>query len=210
MTVRGQAYRLDYTLAKDLNEVNTKSKGLWIKTDEMIQTLFKRLKAAEDLVAFLQEEVDALNALNSQLSQVHNQTIVGDVGESGEDGIQGPAGPRGPQGFIGIQGMFGDPGDDGDQGPPGIQGVSGATGATGPQGLQGFMGIPGDSGEDGVDALIMLAPTVISSGGSLVGSYAPSTFSLSSGQYQVMSNHLILTSTQRYTGVGNSRLRITT
>lgn len=39
--------------------------------------------------------------------------------------------------------------------------------------------------------------------------YAPGTFTLPTGQYIVMTKNLILTSTQRATLVGTSRLRIT-
>lgn len=41
------------------------------------------------------------------------------------------------------------------------------------------------------------------------GSYAPGSFSLLTGKFAVMSNHLQLTGTQRFTGSGTSRLRIT-
>ena len=44
----------------------------------------------------------------------------------------------------------------------------------------------------------------------LTGSYATGTFALATGQFLVQSNHVILTTTQRYTGAGTARLRITT
>lgn len=90
MPLKSQAYRLDYNNAKDLPEVNTKLKGLWIKTDEMIQSLFTRLKAAEALISELNDEVIALNSLNSQLSQAHNQVIINQDNSSLEDSNSNP------------------------------------------------------------------------------------------------------------------------
>lgn len=79
MAIRGQAYRLDWLGdAKTLAEANTRLSKLWIKTDEMIQTLFKRLKADEDTIALLEEEIAALNSLGSQLTQVRNQVVLQD------------------------------------------------------------------------------------------------------------------------------------
>lgn len=81
----------------------------------------------------------------------------------------------------------------------------------GPMGLSGkdgLVGIPGIDGIDGEDSFIQLISSSVISG--LIGLYAPGSFTLITGQYEVMSNHLILTSVQRFTGSGNSRLRITT
>lgn len=120
--IRGQAYRLDWQgEAKTLPEANKRLAGLWIKADEMIQTLFKRLKADEDTIALLEEEITALNALAARIVQTNNQFIISGDGEDGEMGI------------------------------PGIQGVKGATGSAGAAGSSGAIGPPGLDGADGDD-----------------------------------------------------------
>lgn len=187
--------------------------------DSMLTELYRRL-ASTSITAIAAAASPATTATGP----------IGPVGPDGDEGLEGPMGPPGVVGASGAMGLRGAPGDDG------LDGDDGRPGSPGPVGAQGPAGAPGLDGEsvademswpvlysrplvrtDLVPALPGTASTFLDGTGAfstpssgLIGVYAPGMLSLATGQFEVMSNHLILTSTQRFTGVGTSRLRLTT
>lgn len=117
-------------------------------------------------------------------------------------GAAGPTGPTGPAGAQGPPGQDGLDGSDGDPGPPGNTGPTGSTGSAGATGPQGIPGPPGMDGEDGVPG-----PPGPAGNGS-VGTYVQPSFTLVTGTYKAMVQHLVMTNTNRATLQGTSRLRI--
>ena len=93
--------------------------------------------------------------------------------------------------------LWDDSGGGGEDGPPG---PAGPAGAAGPAGRAGF-GVDGEDGEPGPAGPAGPA-------GSSVGKYAIGRFSLANGQYLLMVNRMRLTSTERASLAGTSRLRI--
>ena len=134
----------------------------------------------------------------------------GDDGLPGMPGRDGAAGATGAQGLPGITVfMAGDDGEQGEPGFPGQRGTDGAAGSNGATGAQGPLGpavyLEAEIGEDGPigpPGIPATIPTIIAS------PYAPGSFSVPTGYYAQMSNHLQLVSTQRATIAGTGQLRI--
>ena len=124
--------------------------------------------------------------------------------EPGDDGQPGPPGLPGSQGAPGITAfMAGDDGEQGEPGFPGQRGSDGSTGAQGPLGPAVYLDAEqGDEGPIGPPGLPGTIPTLITA------PYAPGSFSVATGYYAQMSNHLQLVSTQRATIAGTGQLRI--
>lgn len=134
----------------------------------------------------------------------------GPVGPTGATGVTGPTGPVGPTGATGATGPtgpVGPTGATGATGPAGSVGPTGATGATGPTGPIGPTGATGATGPI-VDALAQYINSneipqntsiplfeISNSNPSLIQLLNPTTISLKSGYYYILT-YVLFASTQ--------------
>lgn len=88
--------------------------------DDMLETLYKRIKALEDNVASTLLSSGGGGTTTSS-------SLLGPPGRDGDDGADGIPGPVGPPGFIGPAGFIGPPGQDGEDGINSVSTLLGAS-----------------------------------------------------------------------------------